>query len=76
MNEREMIQRAINQASARHASDCRNGIATPRPRWEIVKAAFGYGSNKSDDICWEYGYDPDEIVGEKEVDEFLSEEGC
>lgn len=61
---RGLVHRAIISATARHASDCSDGIAAPKPRWAVVKNLFCYGSTTSEAICREYGFDPDEIVGD------------
>ena len=65
-SERDLIQRAINSASSAHESKCADGVAAPRPRWDIVKHLFCCGSNAADRICWRYGFDPDGVVGAAE----------
>ena len=55
-SERELIQRAIDQAS-------QYGANTGQPRWVAVKRAFAVGSTVAEAICWKYGYDPDKVIG-------------
>ena len=64
----EMIQRAINGTSTRHEFDCTNGVAAPKPRWEIFKNLFCCGSTAAYAICYRYGYDPERIIGESPPD--------
>ena len=72
--ERELIQRSINGACARHAADCSDGLAAPKARWDVVKDLFCYGSTTSAAICLEYGFDPDEIIGDDADGETEDEE--
>jgi hypothetical protein len=55
-SERELIQRAIDQA-AQYGANC------GQPRWVSVKRLFAVGSGVAEAICWKYGYDPDKDIG-------------
>jgi hypothetical protein len=33
------------------------------PRWVHVKHATGVGSTKATELCWRFGFDPDEETG-------------
>ena len=62
-SERDLIQRAINQASSHHTYMVAMDRAVNKFRWEIVKKLFACGSTQAEAICWKYGYDPDKMVG-------------
>ena len=64
--ERDLIQRAIISATARHISGCIDGTAAPKPRWAIVRDLFGCGSTVATAICYRYGFDPEKMIGEAE----------
>jgi hypothetical protein len=64
--ERDLIQRAINSASAWHRSSCIDGTAAPKPRWAIVRDLFCCGSTVATAICYRYGYDAEKMIGEAE----------
>jgi hypothetical protein len=64
--ERDLIQRAINSATAWHRSTCIDGTAAPKPRWAIVRDLFGCGSTIATAICYRYGYDPEKMIGDAE----------
>jgi len=53
--ERELIQRAIDQAA-------QYGANYGQPRFVSVKRAFAVGSSVASAICWRYGYDPEKLV--------------
>jgi hypothetical protein len=66
--ERELIQRAINGASGKHARACALDeddlrACVPLPRWAIVKSLFCCGSTVATAICHRYGYDPERMIG-------------
>jgi hypothetical protein len=61
--ERELIQRAINGASAQHAAAVARGECREFPRWELVKNLFCCGSAIAELICYRYGYDPQGFSG-------------
>jgi ribosomal protein S13 len=60
-SERELIQRAINNAKP---------FAFDAPRWCLVKRVFGTGAHVSRAICWKYGFDPDKDVPSLMTDDF------
>lgn len=62
-NERTLIQRAINCASAAHQGRVLAGEDQPAPRWAIVKHLFCCGSTLAAAICTHYGYDPNKEIG-------------
>jgi hypothetical protein len=64
--ERDLIQRAINSASARHTSECVIGIASPKPRWRIANDVFFCGPTVATAICYRYGFDPEKMIGGEE----------
>ena len=63
-SETDLIQRAISSASSRHENDCRDGIAAPKARWNVVRDLFCCGSTVAEAICRLYCNDPEGIIGE------------
>ena len=54
--ERELIQRALRRTFDR-------GYGLGQPRWVAVKDLFSVGKNEAHDICTNYGFNPETLVG-------------
>jgi hypothetical protein len=63
--QRELIIRAINSAISTQLYRVMQRYTGPKTVWELCKNIFGFGSSFSIEICKKYGFDPDQIIGQK-----------